>query len=403
MNARHHAWIPPIPSPRRGGLGRGDAAGKRPAFTLIEIVLAIGLAAVVVYLLTIAMELYMVSVDSQRTRVESAQLARTLLDQIAADLTAATLDAPAAAGGGAGGFPGGPGGQPNQPGGSSPGGGPPGGNGGGGGGGGGFASGSGPPNSSGAPPGGGTSGPGGAMAGAGAPRSTHGVRGNVEQIRIDRAAFANWERASRAVELDEDAAVGDVPVSVRYFFVEGDRQSAAGNAQLGVGRQAVGTAAAGLYRETIPTAALPDDADLPTGSRPPEGAKWELLAPEIVAFSLAYYNGTDLVDEWDPLIDRGLPIGVEITLTIAEPAFQSAPDAEEERRLAEGRYRQSELVEYRRFVRLPFIEPAPPAQALLPGPEQGGPQQAGGGQPGQGGQGGAGGGQPGGAQPGGGT
>jgi type II secretory pathway pseudopilin PulG len=369
---------------------------RRGAFTLIEIVLAIGLAAVVVYLLTIAMELYMVSVDSQRTRVESAQLARTLLDQIAADLTAATLDAPAAPGGGAGGFPGGPGGQPNQPSGSSPGGGPPGGNGGGGGG---FASGSGPPNSSGAPPGGGAGGPGGAMAGAGAPRSTHGVRGNIEQIRIDRAAFANWERASRVVELDEDASVGDVPISVRYFFVEGDRHSAAGNAQLGIGRQAVGAGAAGLYRETIPTAALPDDAELPTGSRPPEGAKWELLAPEVVAFSLTYYNGSELVDEWDPLIDRGLPIGVEITLTIAEPSFQPAPDAEEVRRLAEGRYRQSELVEYRRFVRLPFVEPSPPAQALLPASEQSGPQPGGGGQPGQGGAGG----QPGGAQPGGGT
>ncbi|HYO25116.1 MAG TPA: prepilin-type N-terminal cleavage/methylation domain-containing protein, partial [Lacipirellulaceae bacterium] len=55
----------------------------RRAFTLFEVVLAIALSAVVVYLLTTATELYMVNIDATRNRVETAQLARTLLDQIA--------------------------------------------------------------------------------------------------------------------------------------------------------------------------------------------------------------------------------------------------------------------------------------------------------------------------------
>ena len=47
----------------------------RRAFTLMEIVLAIGLTSVVMYLLMTAVELYMLRVDSSRGRVESAQLA----------------------------------------------------------------------------------------------------------------------------------------------------------------------------------------------------------------------------------------------------------------------------------------------------------------------------------------
>jgi prepilin-type N-terminal cleavage/methylation domain-containing protein len=97
----------------------------RQGFTLIEVVLAIGLSAMVVYLLSTATELYLANVDASRGRVESAQLARTLLDQIAADLAAARAYAPVAAPASGGGP-----GQPQQfggaPGGAPPdGGGPP--------------------------------------------------------------------------------------------------------------------------------------------------------------------------------------------------------------------------------------------------------------------------------------
>ena len=49
--------------------------GKRKVlagFTLLEVVLAIGLAGVVLALLTTAIDLYLVRVDVNRTRVESA-------------------------------------------------------------------------------------------------------------------------------------------------------------------------------------------------------------------------------------------------------------------------------------------------------------------------------------------
>jgi type II secretory pathway pseudopilin PulG len=386
---------------------------NRRGFTLVEVVLAIGLTAMVVYLLSTATELYLANVDASRTRVETAQLARTLLDQIANDLANVRVSPPAGGGSSGGGFGGAGGSQPGgtQPGGGgapdtgAPGGGAPGG---------GDSSGSGSPG--GAAPGGsmGSGAPGGTGMGGGtssagggsmlAAGSKEGVYGNAEQIRVDRLPYANWERATREVELQEASSRADVPMSVRYFFIDQDPLSARALAQKGVAREISPTSVGGLYRETIATASIaPDDPPLPTGDSARVGAHVELLAPEVVAFQLTYFDGTDIVDQWDSLVDRGLPRGVEILLTIAEPRFDPRPSQDEQQRLADGRYTETELVEYRRFVRLPLVAPSAGAQPLLPvggqgGGPGGGPGQPGGGQPGQ-----PGGGQGGSGQPGGGS
>jgi hypothetical protein len=228
--------------------------------------------------------------------------------------------------------------------------------------------------------------------------SKEGVYGNAEQIRIDRLPYANWERATREVELQEASSRADLPMSVRYFFVDQDPVRSQALAQKGVAREISSTSVGGLYRETVTTASLPpDDPPLPTGESARVGAHVELLAPEVVAFQLTYFDGTDLVEEWDSLVDRGLPRGVEILLTIAEPRFDPRPSQDEQQRLADGRYTETELVEYRRFVRLPLVAPSAGAQPLLPaGGQGGGPGQPGGGQAGQPGGGQGGGGQPGG-------
>ncbi len=389
----------PVPSPRRGGLGRGEAAGTRFGFTLIEVVLAIGLTAMVVYLLSMATESYLANVDSSRTRVETAQLARTLLDQIANDLANARVSPPAAASAG-GQFGGGPAGAGGPSSGGAPAGGapsnqtpPPGG-----------AAGGTPPGGAAPNSGSGGSNPAAGPGPSAPPVGGEGIYGAADQIRIDRTPYANWERASRDVELQESATRADMPASVRYFFVDDNRLTTQKLAQQGIAREVSPTAAGGLYRETVVTATItPRDPALPTRGAVRNGAHVELLAPEVVAFELKYYNGKELVEKWDPAIDRGLPRAVEIVLTIAEPRFQARPSQDEKQRMAEGRYLESERVEYRRFVRLPLVAAAPPAQMLLPaagGPGQGGAVQ-GGGQPG-GGQGQGQGGQPsGGTTPGG--
>ena len=69
---------------------------KRPhaGFTLFEVILAIALAAVLLTLIGTAINLYLVQVDSGRTRVEEAQLARSVLSMIADDIRATTVYKP---------------------------------------------------------------------------------------------------------------------------------------------------------------------------------------------------------------------------------------------------------------------------------------------------------------------
>jgi type II secretory pathway pseudopilin PulG len=335
----------------------GRAAIGRTAFTLMEIVLAIALTSVVMYLLTTAIELYMVRVDSSRSRVESAQLARTLLDQIAGDLGAVRLYGSNA----------GASGQAAS-----------------------SSSSSSPGTGSGTSPAGGSQSSGAPTSGAGSASSAapgdsalfvsevQGLYGTVEELRIDRAAYPNWQRAARQVEPDEPSTAVDFPTSVRYFFVDGDRLSAAQLAERGVMDELPAGTAAGLYCETLPTAAVRARSQAGGGPVQADEARLELLAPETVKFELAYYDGEQYLDAWDSAQSGALPLGIEIRLTLLEPRLQDSSQPAKPGAAADNTYRESEMVEYRRFVRIASISPPQPAELLLPAA---GGNAAGGGRP----------------------
>lgn len=63
----------------------------RPAFSLLELILAIGLSVALVALLGMAINLHLIRLDSSQATIEQAQLARAVLDQIASDLRGVTM------------------------------------------------------------------------------------------------------------------------------------------------------------------------------------------------------------------------------------------------------------------------------------------------------------------------
>lgn len=71
---------------------RHKAASR--AFTLLEVVLAVALSAVVVYLVAGAIEFHLRQLTVRRTQIEEAQLAREVLRRIADDLRAVVIDRP---------------------------------------------------------------------------------------------------------------------------------------------------------------------------------------------------------------------------------------------------------------------------------------------------------------------
>jgi hypothetical protein len=218
------------------------------------------------------------------------------------------------------------------------------------------------------------------------PASVQGIFGTVDTLRIDRAAYGDWRRAARAVDPLEQSSAADQPATVRYYFEQGTRQSAEQLAAKGVSEDGKRQGnISGLYRQIIPTASLAMQTDPLATSADNVGPPPELMAPEVVKLEIAYYDVQKVYQEWDTGKLQGLPSGIEIILTLHEPRDDETPSEPNTR--SDETYSEDELVEYRRFVRLPYVSPPQPADALLPVPGSGNNQQGsqqGSGQQGQG-------------------
>ena len=274
---------------------------KKSGFTLLEVVLAIGLAGAVLGLLTTAIDFYLVRVDASRTQVESAQLARTLLNKIANDLRASRYYAPSSS------------------------------------------------------------------LGTDDESSsevledtsiTQGIFGTATELRIDRSAVWQWERQHLLADTTNPLSTPEVdeslmPQTVRYSLEDGKELLANKLAAAGVGDRPLSPSYAGLYYEQTSTASwLADIATTESSEKSLENA--ELIAPEVVDIEFAYFDGEQLLEEWDSGLEEKLPSAVEIRLTLLEEPFEqankrTADDREELRRSKEN------LVEYRLLVRLPRL------------------------------------------------
>ena len=295
-------------------------------FTLMEVVLAIGLAGVVLALLTTAIDLYLVRVDANRTRVESAQMARTLLTHMADDIRAARYWSPK---------------TDSRPGNSSSGG-----------------SRSGDSGGSDSSNGSDSSDTGGATA-TDTEESTQvlGIFGTATELRIDRGARWRWQRAAQPIDATTATAAEDMPQTVRYLYSSGDTLLASRLAAMGVVADPALTGHAGLYRQQAATAAwvYQNSATGVSVSRTEQSTP-ELLAPEVLAVEFGYFDGRQMLAQWDSAQQEGLPRGVEIRLTVLEEPFELAMVQSPQERDAQLRSEEN-AVEYRLYVRLPDVRP----------------------------------------------
>ncbi len=287
---------------------------RNRGFTLMEIVLAIGLSGAVLGLLTMSINLYLLRVDASRSQVETAQLARTLLNLLANDLQATRYFSASSSSSSVSDFEGG-------------------------------------------------------TAGNYAPQ---GIVGTTTELRIDRSAVWQWEHVTRLVEARDANIETDfvpdpmaMPQTVRYLLGEGDELLADKLAAAGVSERPLPSSYAGLYREQLSTAAWLEQnfaGAIPLAGEDTGDA--ELIAPEVVDITFEYFDGQVLRTEWDSSLEEGLPQGVEIRLTLLEhPLEQSSTRTTRDR--DELRDSKKNLVEYRRFVKLPDVRE--PYEAKFPG------------------------------------
>ncbi len=258
------------------------------------------------------MQLYLFRVDASRVHVESAQLARSLLHQIAEDLRA-TCFHPATK-------------TTTQT--TTP-----------------ASSGSSSEATDSTAPASGAVGDGASDSrSSSVDANAMGLVGTATELRLNRTANWSWQRAMRKVEADENSSEADTPFSVRYFVREGEVFSAEQLAAEGVNEK-LPENIAGLCRERSMVSQETVDPK-----------QVEMLAPEVFEIKFAYLDGTELVDEWDSTEQQSLPRAVEIRLQIIEKpfvVFHQKPAS----KLDANRVNKKDLVEYRLLVHLPEVQP----------------------------------------------
>jgi hypothetical protein len=342
------------------------------AFTLLEVMLAMGLSALVLIFVAMAIDIHLRLINSNRTGVEEAHLARALLDRIADDLSNAVLYNPidveklvpdltsqGGAGGGAAGGGAAAGGA--APGGTAAGGTGTGGTGAGGTGTGGTATGG---ATTGAAATGGTQAggvSGGAtasatgqtsnLAGSTTPQSTPGLYGNAYQLQVDTSRLPRADELQAALP-DEGTAVtalvGDVK-TVAYYVLS-DQQSGVGYAS-SVPQNGSGLVRLEFDRATATFAAAQGqliDAD----------QNVEPIAPEVAAIEFQYYDGTGWYEEWDSAARGGLPVAVEIAIGIIPARRRTDTQSASLRTTIPASLTENgEWLIYRRVVYLPVAQP----------------------------------------------
>lgn len=390
---RHRWW----PAPRLGQLARQQKAPL--GFTLLEVLLALGLTLVVLMAVGMAVDFFIRGVETSRAAVEEAQLARALLNRIADDLRSAvrydpvnaeqlvslgTLGSGLSSAGMPGGTSSGDADSDTGSGQEVP-----------------FGLASGDSSATGS----------GASAASldtssTAPRSLPGLYGTRTELQVD---------VSRLPRLDqydyELLAVADSPVvvdrlsdvkTVTYYVLD----ALEGETSLGQPRR-------GWVRAELDRAVTAYAAE--TGALDP-ALEFEPIAPEVAAVEFEYFDGQQWYDTWDSQEQQGLPVAVRVTLYFYPAELRRGGWAWLDTSAA---YANSEnFVAYSLLVRLPGSEPATglagfgtseistsqsQAEGATSG-SSGGPSAGGGtgGTGGGGGSGGPGGGGPGGGAPGGG-
>jgi uncharacterized membrane protein YgcG len=316
----------------------------RRAFTLFELILAIALSVALLALIGTAINLYLLRVDVSRTRIEEAQLARSVLTMIADDLRATSVYKPqdtsgiaslvaasakfdpdsidnpsSGSGGGSGGNSGG---GSNSGGGNSSGGS-------------GFSTGGGA-GSTGTAGGAGAAG-GASMLGGGSTSATGstendvtlplGVNGTMEELYVDVEHMPRLEELFRTdtgyTNAKPLATPVDAPFStpprpsnvrtVRYFIRQGRPlapgspavTSLAPDQQLEIG---------GLVRQEIarPQRVWAEQS----GDQTVLDSGQALVAPEVTHIEFRYFDGAQVVDYWDMKEKGMLPPAIEVRVWI---------------------------------------------------------------------------------------
>jgi type II secretory pathway pseudopilin PulG len=317
---------------------------RRPAYTLLELLLSLALAAVIAVLIGNLVQMYLINQENGTDNVRQAQIARALLNMIAEDVRTTvrhqTFDASGLQQLLSGDTGGGGGGGGSSPGGASPAS---------------AGSGGGPSSAPPAPSSRSSGSAGSSMSSSSDMSSTAvaplppGIYGTSTSIEIDVSRLPRPDEYYPRMANSQTGGLGDMPSDIKTvgYYVQSPRtdgvQDSLGTLveQSATGTDAVATPNGGLVRRSVDRAVTQYAYDM--GRSDQLMRTGELIAPEVVAIEFSYYDGTTWQTEWDGS-KQGLPIVVKITLAMQRESFTKSKPATQG--MAISALTQSVLQEY---------------------------------------------------------
>jgi len=268
------------------------ARNREPSgFTLLEVILALALTVIVLYMVTMAVGLHLRMLDAGRTHVEEATLARALLEQIAGDIRGVVRYDPIEAEGtfsasrssaGASAEPGSEEGAEDD-----------------------YLieEETAPPEN---------------LAESAVPTSVPGIFGSSEQIQIDVARLPRADQFSAAADTGSETQTADRPSHVKtvaYYVVTPGTSANAGGLETRTG----------LIRRELDRAVTAYVAE--RGGLLNVELGLEPIAPEVIAVEFRYYDGAEWLDAWDTEVQGRLPAAVDVAVALGRVRHESAGPA----------------------------------------------------------------------------
>ena len=304
--------------------------GQRAGFTLMELLLALGLAAVVAGMMGSLIQIYLINQEKGQDSVRQAQLARAILNMISEDVRtvvrpqtfdASGLEQLLASDTGSGGGSGGAQAGGAQAGGAQAGASP-------------AAGGSSSPSTQGSAGAASSSGASASAAGGGTTEASAvatpmppGIYGTSTSIEIDVSRLPRPDEYFPQLSDPTTGALGDVPSDIKTvgYYVQTpqsdgvlDPLATLTQNQTVIGSDVVAPANGGLVRRSIDRAVTQYAYDMGNSSQLLKTG--QLVAPEVLALEFQYFDGTSWMTEWDGS-KQGLPHVVKITIAMQRGSF----------------------------------------------------------------------------------
>jgi len=177
-----------------------------------------------------------------------------------------------------------------------------------------------------------------------------GLVGDDSGLQIDLGRIPRLDEYV-AAQSQSSAPVTDVR-RVMYYLAN----SASIVSTTGAGSSA--TSGTGLIRSEANHATAQYSAD--TGGDPTSAANGSVVAPEVLALEFSYFDGSEWVSTWDTTTYNGLPQLIKISIALADPAHTKPGDTPSFSSIADAADKDPDNV-YSVVVRLPACDPIPSA------------------------------------------